>query len=148
MCVEVVESLKRVRFGFLNGLCDVDDVVSRYRSWLSWVFYVIVVRFNFSKGDFEYGFFRGLKRGDARYNAIICHKFEELAHKGRDLVYFGYGSHGKVKGSCLHVVLEYNANVVDLRDAWLDVGVDFNRFMSRVRKMFGRVSMVRVFEAH
>ena len=137
-----------VRSGFVAGFFDVDDVVSCYKDWLSWVFYVICSRFNYSKRDFEYAFFRGLKRGDDRYGVLTCRKFERLARFGRDLVYFGFGSHGHVKGSGLHVVLEYDSNVVGLSDAWLRVGVDFNRFMSHIRKLFGHVSVVRVFESH
>jgi hypothetical protein len=116
--------------------------------WLNWVFYVICSRFNFSKGDYEYAMFRGLKRGDDRYGVLTCRKFESLARFGRDLVYFGFGSHGYVRGSGLHVVLEYDSNLVGLCDAWLRVGVDFNRFMSHIRKLFGHVSVVRVFESH
>lgn len=142
------ESLRDVRRRFEDGFYGVGDVVDCYRCWLSWVFYVICVRFNFSKGDFEYAMFRGLKRGDDRYGFLTCLKFEHLARFGRDLVYFGFGSHGYVKGSGLHVVLEYDANVIDLCDAWLNVGSDFNRFISRVRKLFGKVSVVRVWESH
>ena len=105
-------------------------------------------RFNYSKRDFEYAFFRGSKRGDDRYGVLTCRKFERLSRFGRDLVYFGFGSHGHICGSGLHVVLEYDANVIGLSDAWLRVGVDFNRFMSHVRKLFGKVSVVRVFESH
>jgi hypothetical protein len=141
-------SLRSIRFGFEGGLFDVDDVVDFYRSWLSWVFYVICYRFNFSKGDYQYAFFRGLKRGDNRYGVLVCRKFERLARFGRDLVYFGYGSHGHVKSSASHVVLEYDSNLVSLPDAWLRIGVDFNRFMSHIRKLFGVVSVVRVFESH
>ena len=115
---------------------------------MGWVFYVICSRFNYTKRNFEYVFFRGLKRGDDRYGVLTCRKFERLARFGRDLVYFGFGSHGHVCGSGLHVVLEYDANVVGLSDAWLRVGVDFNRFMSHVRKLFGKVNVVRVFESH
>jgi len=46
-----------IRALFLGGYYDVDDVVSEYRDWLSWIFYVICIRFNFSKGDYEYAFF-------------------------------------------------------------------------------------------
>jgi len=141
-------SVKHTRYGFLDGYLNIDDVVSCYMDWLSWVFYVICYRFNFSKGNYEYAFFRGLKRGDDRYGLLTCRKFERLARFGRDLVYFGYGSHGHVKSSGLHVVLEYDANFVDLRNAWLRVGVDFNRFMSHIRKLFDKVSVVRVFESH
>ena len=33
-------------------------------------------------------------------------------------------------------------------DAWQNIGVEFNRFMSHVRKKFGKVSCCRVFEAY
>jgi hypothetical protein len=141
-------SLKSIRWGFEDGFYGVDEVVSRYREWLDWIFYIICCRFNYSKGDYEYVFFRGLKRGDKRYGVIVCRRFERLARFGRDLVYFSVGSHGHVQGSGLHFVLEYDSNVVGLSEAWLRVGVDFNRFMSRIRKLFGSVSIVRVWEGH
>lgn len=140
--------MKDVRRRFEDGFYGVDNVVDCYRSWLSWVFYVICFRFNFTSGNYEYAMFRGLKRGDNRYGFLTCRKFERLARFGRDLVYFGFGSHGYVKGSGLHVVLEYDANIIDLRYAWLNIGSDFNRFITRIRKLFGKVSVVRVWESH
>ena len=91
-----VRSLKDVRGLFVDGFLDVDDVVGCYYDWLKLIFYVICSRFNFSKGDYEYVFFRGLKRGDNRYGALVCRKFDRLARFGRELVYFGFGSHGYV----------------------------------------------------
>jgi hypothetical protein len=141
-------SLRTVRSHFFDGFIDIDGVVSRYVDWLKSVFYVICYRFNFSKVDYEYAFFRGLKRGDDRYGVLTCRKFERLARFGRGLVYFGYGSHGHVEGSGLHVVLEYDSNLVSLPDAWLGVGRAVDFFVKRVRGLYGKVSIVRVFEAH
>jgi len=146
--VSSVKSVRSVRAEFEYGYLDVNDVVGYYGNWLSWIFYVICYRFNYSKHDYEYSAFRGLKRGDSRYSVLTCRKFQRLSRFGRNLVYFGHGSRGYVKGSGLHVVLEYDANSIDLRDAWARVGVDFNRFMSHVRKLYGKISVVRVWEAH
>jgi hypothetical protein len=142
-------SLRAVRNSFEDGFFGVDDVVGFYRSWLVRIFYVICYRFNFSRVDYQYAFFRGLKRGDNRYGALVCRRFERLSRLGRDLVCFGYGSHGNVRGSVLHVVLEYDSSRFGLCEAWLRVGRDLDFFVKRVRGLFDKkVSIVRVFESH
>ena len=141
-------SLYDVRSEFLSGYIDINEVVSRYRGWLSWIFYVLCYRFNYQTCDHDFMAFRGLKRGDSRYSEMVCHKFDLLIDSGRHLKFFGYGSHGRVRGSGLHMVLEYDANSIGLLEAWLAVSADFNRFMSRIRKRFGKVSVVRVWESH
>ncbi len=145
---EEQESLKDVRRRFEEGFYGVDDVVSSYHVWLSRIFYVVVSRFNLSKGDYEYAMFRGLKRGDNRYGFLTCSKFWRLGRFGEDLSYFNRSSHGVVRGSGLLATLEYDANRFSLPEAWSRVGVDFNRFMSHIRKLYGRVSIVRVWESH
>ncbi len=141
-------SLKSVRNQFLDGFYGVEDVVGEYKVWLSWIFYVICVRFNYSRGDYEYVVFRGVKRGDERYGFLICRKFKRLALFGEGLNYFSYGSHGKIRGGGLLATFEYDTNRFSLSDAWLRVGVDFNRSMSYLRKKFGKVSIARVWESH
>jgi hypothetical protein len=37
---------------------------------------------------------------------------------------------------------------VDLGSAWRSVGVDFNRYLSALRKQFGKLSVVRCWESH
>jgi hypothetical protein len=141
-------SLSKVRDSFLHGWIGVDGVLEYYRLWLAIIFYVICVRFNYSKGEFEYRAFRGVKRGDDKYSFLTCQKVKRLGRFGNDLVYFNRGSHGHVKGSGLLWTLEYNANVISVGNAWQNVGVDFNRSMSHIRKLFGNFSLVRVWESH
>jgi hypothetical protein len=133
------------RISLLHDL-GVDDVVEQYRAWLAVFFYVVVYRF--INGESEFGIFRGLKRGDQRYSFLTCKKFELLARFGRDLSYFGFGSHEAVSGSGLLATLEYDSNRVDLGYAWQHVGVDFNRWICGIRSKFGDVSVIRVFESH
>jgi hypothetical protein len=141
-------SLSKVRDSFLDGWIGVDEVVENYRLWLAIIFYVICVRFNYSKGEYEYRAFRGVKRGDEKYSSLTCRKFKRLGRFGNDLVYFNQGSHDYVNGSALLWTLEYNANAISVSDAWQNVGVDFNRSLSHIRKLFGNLSIVRTWESH
>lgn len=131
---------------FLKRFLSIEGVVACYREWLSVFFYVVCNRF--VHGDFEYGIFHSVKRGDERYSALVCRKFAGLGWFGKGLNYFGSGVHELVSGSGLLVTLEYDSNRVSLADAWLNVGVDLNRWICGIRRKFGSVSMVRVFESH
>lgn len=131
---------------FLNGFMGISDVVESYRQWLAIYFYVVCNRF--VRGDFEYGIFHSLKRGDERYSALVCRKFAALGRFGKGLSYFGDGVREAVSGSGLLVTLEYDSNKIGLADAWLRVGVDLNRWICGIRRKFGKVSMIRVFESH
>jgi hypothetical protein len=141
-------SIKQTRKDFIDGRIGVDGVVNNYLDWLDWIFYVILVRFNYSKGIYERVIFRGVKRGDDKYSFLTCRKFDRLKRFGEGLEFFKRGSHGYVKGSGLLVTLEYNSNLIGISDAWLSVGKDTNRCFSRLRKIYGRFSVVRVWESH
>jgi len=47
----------------------------------------------------------------------------------------------------LFVTLTYDTKLCSFDEAWRNIGVEFNRFMSYIRKNFGGVSCCRVFEA-
>ena len=128
---------------------NVDAVISDYLEWVKSVFYVIVYRFNFNTGEPEYGCFRSPKRGDDLYAERVMLKFKWLRQLLDRHVFYDRGIRdGWVESPCLHIVLEYNANRYGLRESYEVCGVDFNRFMSYLRRKFGKVSIIRCFEAH
>ena len=120
--------------------------MKQYCDWLAVFFYVVVYRY--INGENEFGIFRGLKRGDDRYSYLTCKKFNRLARYGKNLSYFGFGSHEAVSGSGLLATLEYDSNRISAGEAWQNVGLDLNRWICGIRSKFGNVSMVRVFESH
>ena len=126
----------------------VDEVLTHYQVWLADILYVVCYRFNYSLGEYQYRAFRSVKRGDEKYSFLTCQKFKRLGRFGKDLIYFNSASHDVVKGSGLLLTFEYNANVISLKEAWQNIGVDLNRSASHIRKLFGNFSMIRVFEAH
>ena len=115
-----------MRLSLLQFL-GIDGIEEQYRAWLAVYFYVVVYRY--INGDNEFGIFRGLKRGDDRYSYLICKKFNQLGRFGKNLSYFGFGSHEAVSGSGLLVTLEYNSNQISVGDAWNNVGTDLNRWI-------------------
>ncbi len=140
---------------FCNGELDLDGVVSRYRSWESKRVSMIFKREVFSvvKGlkkrnvGFDCRISRVSKRGDKLYSRRILKRFKKLEGVGKGFPFFDYHAND-AKGSALLVTLEYDANVIDKGLAWHNVGKDLNRFLSYLRKKFGRIFDVRVFEAH
>ena len=64
-----------------------------------------------------------------------------------ELVFFNPKDRGPKKTRALWVTLTYDSKRCSFKEAWPNVGVEFNRFMSFIRKKFGKVSCCRVFES-
>lgn len=57
---------------------------------------------------------------------------------------------GVKKTNALSIVLEYDSTEYTLGEAWFNVGIDFNRFLSNIKKQFGAraISHIRAWQAH
>ena len=139
---------RAIRRDFVSGYTSIDEVTESYEEWYKWIFYILLYRFNRSVGKYDYAYFRGKKRGDPKYSYVICRKFNALKRVGKELIFFSKKAHGLVKGSALLVTLEYNSNNISISDAWQNVGVDFNRFLTRLKHKYGKISIIRVWESH
>jgi len=53
----------------------------------------------------------------------------------------------KILSPCLFVTLTCERNI-KTEDSWKEVGRDFNRWITRLRKKYGKIDVARVFEAH
>ena len=74
-------------------------------------------------------------------------RFKGLCSKADDLVFFNPKDRGVKKTRALWVTLTYDIKRCSFKEAWSNVGVEFNRFMAYVRKKFGKVSCCRAFES-
>ena len=87
------------------------------------------------------------KRGNVRYASGVKKRFNELIipfedEPSKDVLLV------EGKTNCLYLTLTYDTKRCDFKTAWLNVGVELNRFASGVKKCFGRVLIVaRCFEA-
>lgn len=145
MGISLKGSRKRLHGSYFNA----SEVINDYLTWLEQIFYVLVYRFNYNEGKYEYGAFRSPKRGDDLYAKRVLSRFTCLRKSLEDKWFFDRRKRsGHVDSPCLHITLEYNANKTSLLDSWNYCGVDFNRYMSFLRRTFGKCSIIRCFEAH
>jgi hypothetical protein len=88
------------------------------------------------------------KRGNDVYRHRVYRRFKGLASLADKTVFFDPKSRRQNKKTrALFLTPTYDTKLCSFGEAWKNLGVEFNRFMSHVRKHFGRVSCCRVFEA-
>jgi len=89
------------------------------------------------------------KRGNDVYRHRVYRRFKGLASLACKTAFFNPKDRTiNKKTKALFVTLTYDTKLCSFGEAWKNIGVEFNRFMSHVRKNFGKVSSCRVFEAY
>ena len=115
------------------------------------------------KNDSEYVVLRNLemntilalkcsKRGNDVYNARIKRRFAFLFKNSKDLRFFSpedFTSDHQVKTSILWVTLSWNTKrSCGIRKAWrCEISQDWNRFISALRRRYGKIHVLRSYEA-
>jgi hypothetical protein len=126
---------------------SVPEIVDRYASWVSEDKYMILSRWNREKEQNEVLAVKCAKRGNDVYRSRVYRRFKGLCSKSEDLFFFNVRDRGAKRTHALWTTLTYDSKLCSFKEAWLNVGVQFNRFMAYVRKRFGKVSCCRVFES-
>jgi len=89
------------------------------------------------------------KRGNDVYRNRVYRRFKGLASLAEKTVFFNPKDRNQNKKTrALFVTLTYDTKLCSFSEAWKNIGIEFNRFMSHVRRKFGKVSCCRVFEAY
>ncbi|GAI69197.1 unnamed protein product [marine sediment metagenome] len=117
---------------------DEVELVDSYQAWVSNPVYV-VLEDKLNPGTYKC--FRGAKRGDPFYYHKTISRFEQVQDNIKDLdIQFG-----ATRTQAVFVALTY---AEQREENWETVSQDFNRFMSRIRKRYGEVYAVRIWESH
>jgi hypothetical protein len=87
------------------------------------------------------------KRGNDVYRSRVESRFRGLRRYSEDITFFNPKDRGKKETSALWVTLTYDTKRCLYGEAWEKIGVEFNGFMSYLRRNFGKISSCRVFEA-
>jgi len=121
--------------------------VSHYVAWLKQVTY-IVLWMSGESGEPVFRYFRSPKRGDFHYAWHVNKRFADVEPRVVSKPFFTFGCHGIVRSRCLLLTATYG-RTLPLVDAWRSrVGIDFNRWLSYLRKKYGKLSVVRCWESH
>jgi hypothetical protein len=85
------------------------------------------------------------KRGNDVYRWRVRKRFHPLLDARNEKVFFK--ERGKVKRTqCLFITLTWDTSRCGIQEAWENVGKDFNRYISGLRRKFGKISHLRVFQ--
>lgn len=88
------------------------------------------------------------KRGNDIYRHRVKNRFEGLSQKAEKLEFFNPKDRINDKNTCaLWTTLTYDTKLCSYKEAWEQIGIEFNAFMAYVRRNFGKVSTCRVFES-
>lgn len=132
---------------YLQFNYSVPEIVEQYVMWVSDDRYMILCRLNEKEWKNEFFAVKCAKRGNDVYRFRVYRRFKGLCSMADDLIFFNPKDRGKKTTRALWVTLTYDTKRCSFRDAWQNIGVEFNRFMASVRKKFGKVSCCRVFES-
>ena len=80
------------------------------------------------------------KRGNDVYRFRVYRRFKDLVSLSDNLVFFNPKDREEKSTRALWVTLTYDPARCSFKDAWRNIGTEFNRFMAYVRKQFGKVS--------
>jgi hypothetical protein len=128
---------------------SVPEVVERYTEWESEDKYMILVRMNLKTLKSDVFAIKCSKRGNDVYRHRVYRRFMDFVSIAEKVIFFNPKDRRKNKKTrALFVTLTYDIKLCSLEEAWKNIGVELNRFMSFVRKKFGKVSCCRVFEAY
>ena len=149
--------LNAVRDLFFCGLMSVDDVVERYKSWVSQAEYLLLQRTLIEPGV------HGSTKWDSQYIAVKCSKRGNDVYRDRvrdslfsiqealpDRSFFNPKERElqkKIRTPLVSVTLTYDTKRCSIREAWENIGKEFDLWMKNLRKEFGRISIIRTWEA-
>ena len=126
---------------------SVPEIVESYKEWVSDIRYMILSQWN--NWEFKNDIFavKCAKRGNDVYRFRVNQRFKDLCAMAEELIFFNPKERGIKKTRALWTTLTYDAKRCSFEQAWKNIGIELNRFMSFIRKKFGKVSCCRVFES-
>ncbi|MCD5401921.1 hypothetical protein LR013_04975, partial [candidate division NPL-UPA2 bacterium] len=135
-----------------------DDVVERYKAWVSEDEYLLLQRtviepsLNASvKWDSEYIAVKCSKRGNDVYRDRVLESLSSVRENLPDRTFFNPKERElhkkKIRTSLVSVTLTYDAKRCSLYEAWENIGKEFDAWLKNLRKMYGRISIIRTWEA-
>lgn len=89
------------------------------------------------------------KRGNEPYARRVKERFDEVLENMEDIVFFDErNKHSLPKTRALFVTLTYDPKRLDSVDeSWIAVSADWNRFITALRKKYGKIQTIRCYEA-
>ena len=149
--------LNAVRDLFNSQIFDVEDVIERYRTWVSQDEYLLLQRtvnepsvHASVKWDSQYIAVKCSKRGNDVYRHRVLNSLSSVLQGLPDRSFFNPKERElqkKIRTPLVSVTLTYDTKRCSINEAWDNIGKEFDLWTKNLRKKFGRFSIIRTWEA-
>lgn len=126
-----------IKDSFNMNMINIDDVEEFYKSWLKNDIFVWFLK------DNSLFNMKSRKRGNDVYAKYIYSKMMKI----KDAFLSFSGGYYKKTTNVLTLSLTLSRKL-DIQDAWIELGKMYSNFIVKVRKKFGKMSIVRCWEGH
>jgi hypothetical protein len=124
-----------------------EQIVEAFVNWSTYKEYMIFRKEQIYTGEKEHKAVLSAKRGNAVYAWHLKDKFNELIDIP-EVKFYNYRDRSKIhKTRALFVTLTL-APGLRLDQQWEGIGEEYNRWISKLRRRYGRIDCIRVWEAH
>ncbi len=145
------DQVPKPRLGYYRALLsyadpDLERIIEAFTYWSSFVEYLVFRRENIHTFEKDYRMAKAAKRGNDVYSAKLRKRLSHLYNLPQ-VEFFDYKDRSRIhKTRAIFVTLTYRRDL-RLYEAWEQIGSDFNRWKSAVTKAFGKVDIIRCWEA-
>jgi hypothetical protein len=122
-------------------------LTSAYETWVGFDEHIVVHGANRKTGEDLYLAIKASKRGNDVYRRKVKKRFEAF-DTVPNASFFNDSdiAKGTAFTPCLFFTLTYDTKFCSLEDAWLNIGIEFNRWISRLQQKYGRISVLRTWQ--
>jgi len=139
------------RLGYYRALLsyenpDLEKIIDAFTYWSNFIEYLVFRKENVYTYDKTFKAIKAAKRGNDVYSAKLRKRLNHL-YKLPRIEFFNFKDRSRShKTKAVFVPLTYQRDI-RLDEAWEDIGSDFNRWISAMRKAFGKIDVIRCWEA-
>ena len=131
----------------IDGATLLNYASSIYLDWVRETEYLVLGKYDPLEGYTEFVGVKASKRGNDVYAKRVRDRWAPLMELP-DVHFFSYKDRSKNHLTrAIFVTLTYDPKGKTIGEAWEDVGADWNRFITRARKVYGGIQVARVWES-
>jgi len=135
----------KAQINYMNP--DLKKIEDYFIDFATYDEYIILMKQNRYTYETEIKAVKASKRGNDVYRNRVMKRFDEIL-KIPDIKCFEYKDRNKKHKTNIVYITTTLERTVSLVESWEDIGVLFNKFISSLRKKYGKIYAIRVWESH
>jgi hypothetical protein len=145
------KNISKSRYDFIKGLLsyenpDLDRVTKLFIEWATLNQYLIFRKDNIFTHERTYKAVKGAKRGNDVYAWRVRKALEHLRKLPDHKFFNSKDRNGVHRTKAVFITLTYR-RFLRIDEAWERVGEDFNRWITDLRKQYGKIDVLRAWES-